>query len=86
MTEAKLRSNLYLTDLPPGSPERATGKSAGGFRRGVVETPLRRLTHPCVSRAKAPHRQIARRKASPGTVSRLPPGVMFPNGNGTENS
>ena len=41
VTEAKLRSNLYLTDLPPGSPERATGKSAGGFRRGVVETPLR---------------------------------------------
>ena len=30
MTEAKLRSNLFLTDLPPGSPERATGKSAGG--------------------------------------------------------
>ena len=83
VTEAKLRSNLYLTDLPPGGcsqasalwavrrrrkrgggpvskalcgaaataerycelwaggSERATGKSAGGLRRGVVETPLR---------------------------------------------
>ena len=83
VTEAKLRSNLYLTDLPPGGcsqasalwavrrrrkrgggpvskalcgapataerycelraegHEVATGKSAGGFRRGVVETPLR---------------------------------------------
>ena len=30
VTEAKLRSNLFLADLPPGSPERATGKSAGG--------------------------------------------------------
>ena len=49
MTEAKLRSNLFLTDLPPGSPERATGKSAGGFRRGVGETPLRAHAS-CVSR------------------------------------
>ena len=41
VTEAKLRSNLYLTDLPPGNHAVVTGKSAGGLRRGVVETPLR---------------------------------------------
>ena len=40
VTEAKLRSNLFLTDLPPGNPVGVTGKSAGGFHRGVVETPL----------------------------------------------
>ena len=91
VTEAKLRSNLFLTDLPPGGQSRAvsqrdirrrrkrcggpvskelcgaaataelycelraegpvgvTGKSAGGFRRGVVETPLRAHAS-CVSR------------------------------------
>ena len=35
VTEAKLRSNLYLTALPPGSPERATGKAAGGAEPSV---------------------------------------------------
>ena len=55
MTEAKLRSNLFLTDLPPGSPERATGKSAGGFRRGVGETPpagSRFMREPCSDEEK----------------------------------
>ena len=50
VTEAKLRSNLFLTDLPPGNPVGVTGRSAGGFRRGVVETPMR--AHACVSRVR----------------------------------
>ena len=52
VTEAKLRSNLFLTDLPPGNPVGVTGKSAGGFRRGVVETPLRAHAS-CVSRGRS---------------------------------
>ena len=45
VTEAKLRSNLFLTDLPPGNPAGVTGKSAGGSAGGSLRPPCELTLH-----------------------------------------
>ena len=43
--------NSFLTDLPPGSIEDATGKSARGWHWRGKNSPANRFTHSCVNLA-----------------------------------